>query len=118
MNNRTNGRARNVTMSEEEEEFRRMLDMIPPPTPPDGGWGWLVVFSSFMINAIVDGFCHCYGIFLPELIHYFNKTEIFSTETLDEERIHKAPIDGMTTPTALVGLGGALLLGVYMLSGE
>lgn len=22
------------------------------PTPPDGGWGWMVVFGSFMIHII------------------------------------------------------------------
>ena len=22
---------------------------------PDGGWGWLVVFASFMIHAVADG---------------------------------------------------------------
>ena len=22
------------------------------PTPPDGGWGWMVVFASFMIHVL------------------------------------------------------------------
>ncbi|CAF5148165.1 unnamed protein product, partial [Rotaria sp. Silwood1] len=22
---------------------------------PDGGWGWLIVFSSFMIHFVMDG---------------------------------------------------------------
>ena len=25
------------------------------PLPPDGGWGWVVVISSFMCNLILDG---------------------------------------------------------------
>lgn len=24
------------------------------PTPPDGGWGWLVVFASFMIHVVSE----------------------------------------------------------------
>lgn len=28
---------------------------IPKPIIPDGGWGWAVVFSSFMIHFIMDG---------------------------------------------------------------
>ena len=25
------------------------------PLPPDGGWGWVIVISSFMCNLILDG---------------------------------------------------------------
>ena len=39
---------------EEEEDsfisFSASGDLLP--TPPDGGWGWMVVFASFMIHII------------------------------------------------------------------
>lgn len=44
---------------------------IPPP--PDGGYGWVVVFASFMCNLIVDGIAYTFGIFLPELVTYFGE---------------------------------------------
>lgn len=79
---------------EEEAEFRRALDAVPPPTPPDGGWGWMVVISSFFMNMVVDGVCYSYGILLPDLAHHYGVS------------------------TAMMSLGGALLLGSYMMSGE
>lgn len=85
---------RNDAFAEEEEEFRRALDSVPPPTPPDGGWGWVIVFSSFCMNMIVDGVCYSYGILLPDIKEAFNNS------------------------TAMMSLGGALLLGTYMLSGK
>ena len=36
----------NVLADDEVEEV---------PLPPDGGWGWLIVLSSFMCNLILDG---------------------------------------------------------------
>ena len=30
-------------------------DLDDLPLPPDGGWGWVVVVSSFMCNLILDG---------------------------------------------------------------
>lgn len=29
---------------------------VPDAIVPDGGWGWVVVFSSFMIHFIMDGY--------------------------------------------------------------
>lgn len=34
-----------------------------PPVPPDGGWGWVVVFASFMCNVIVDGVAFSFAMF-------------------------------------------------------
>ena len=63
-----------------------------PPLPPDGGWGWVVVFSSFMCNFIIgsihlpknivnisnikhfvisDGFGYSFGILLNPLTEYY-----------------------------------------------
>ena len=30
-------------------------DIEDVPLPPDGGWGWVIVLSSFMCNLILDG---------------------------------------------------------------
>lgn len=85
---------KNDEFAEEEEEFRRALDAVPPPTPPDGGWGWVVVLSSFLMNVIVDGVCYSYGILLSDLTQSYQ------------------------TSTAVMSLGGAVLLGTCMVSGE
>lgn len=41
------------------------------PKSPDGGWGWIVVFASFMIHVIADGVTYTFGIFYLELLKYF-----------------------------------------------
>ncbi|XP_033760614.1 monocarboxylate transporter 12-B-like [Pecten maximus] len=48
------------------------------PTPvqaPDGGWGWMVTFSSFMINVLIDGIFFTYGIFFPEFLRHFGESK-------------------------------------------
>jgi len=40
--------------------------------PPDGGWGWMVTFGSFMIHVIADGITYTVGIFLVEFMIDFN----------------------------------------------
>ena len=42
------------------------------PTPPDGGWGWVVVFASLLGNFIVDGIAYGFGVFLVPLVKAFN----------------------------------------------
>ncbi|XP_069107892.1 monocarboxylate transporter 12-like isoform X2 [Argopecten irradians] len=44
----------------------------PKPVPNlDGGWGWVVTFSSFMLNFLVDGVCYTIGVFYPVFLTYF-----------------------------------------------
>jgi len=41
-------------------------------TPPDGGWGWFVVFGSFMIHIVADGITYSFGLFVVELMRVFD----------------------------------------------
>ncbi|XP_045485559.1 monocarboxylate transporter 4 isoform X1 [Pieris rapae] len=43
------------------------------PPPPDGGYGWVVVFASFMCNLVVDGIAYTFGIFLSELVTFYGE---------------------------------------------
>lgn len=61
--------------------------------PPDGGWGWMVVFGSFACNMIVDGIIFSFGVFLPKISESFN------------------------VKTAQIALVGSLLSGFYLIVG-
>jgi len=41
------------------------------PTVPDGGWGWVVVFGSFMIHVIADGIAYSFGVFVEDFVVHF-----------------------------------------------
>ncbi|XP_055611555.1 monocarboxylate transporter 12-like [Uranotaenia lowii] len=43
------------------------------PTPPDGGWGWMVVLASFCIHIVTDGLTYSFGIFYVEFLDYFKE---------------------------------------------
>ncbi|XP_050426328.1 uncharacterized protein LOC126836747 isoform X2 [Adelges cooleyi] len=40
--------------------------------PPDGGWGWFVVFGSFMIHIVTDGVTYSFGVLYTEFLTVFN----------------------------------------------
>lgn len=41
--------------------------------PPDGGWGWVVVFASFVVNLIADGITFSFGVIFVEFLNYFGE---------------------------------------------
>ena len=69
---------------EEDEEL---------PSPPDGGWGWVIVFASFMVHVIADGIAYSFGVYVEAFIEYFECTR------------------------SQIGLLGSLMLGVTWGSG-
>ena len=48
---------------------------IAEARPPDGGWGWVVVFASFMVNLIADGITFSFGVFFPHFLEYFGESK-------------------------------------------
>lgn len=64
------------------------------PTPPDGGWGWVIVFASFINHVVVDGITFTFGVFYLEFLEFFKASK------------------GKTS------LVGSLLAGFYLMSGK
>lgn len=59
-----------VPLDEAEDYSSSVLSV-----PPDGGWGWVVVFASFMCNVIVDGIIFSFGILLLEISTTFQESK-------------------------------------------
>ena len=43
-------------------------------SPIDGGWGWMVILGSFLINLIIGGVVFSFGIFCVEFLDEFDVT--------------------------------------------
>ena len=41
---------------------------------PDGGWGWVIVAASFLINLVADGIPYSFGMLLQPLVSAFKSS--------------------------------------------
>ncbi|XP_065224690.1 uncharacterized protein LOC135848662 isoform X2 [Planococcus citri] len=57
----------------QEEDTYSYCEYHDLPPPPDGGYGWVIVFASFMCNMIVDGIAYTFGIFIGDLVDKFGE---------------------------------------------
>ncbi|GAU93371.1 hypothetical protein RvY_05324 [Ramazzottius varieornatus] len=55
----------------EEENFRP----APVVVAPDGGYGWIVLIASFVINVVVDGIIFSFGMLSQELMTKYESTD-------------------------------------------
>lgn len=61
---------------------------------PDGGFGWVIAFSSFLINLVVDGTAYSFGIFFDAFVNQFKESR------------------------AITALAGSLMVGCYLSAGK
>lgn len=54
---------RPVKMFEDENKY----EMVPP----DGGWGWLILFGSMLVNILVPGTIKSFGVLFVEFLDSF-----------------------------------------------
>lgn len=50
-------------------------DSEEKPNIPDGGWGWMVVLSSFIISMIADGISFSFGLLYIEFLNEFQASK-------------------------------------------
>ncbi|XP_026750000.2 monocarboxylate transporter 14-like [Galleria mellonella] len=50
-------------------------DVEKSPPIPDGGWGWVVVASAFLVSACADGLAFSFGLLHEEFTQFFETTQ-------------------------------------------
>ncbi|UMM44139.1 hypothetical protein L5515_019364 [Caenorhabditis briggsae] len=68
---------------QDPETVEKELEEVGFVAPPDGGYGWAIVASSFLINMVVDGVIFTVGkILQPAWVHGFNISEASAAMTM------------------------------------
>lgn len=114
----TCGKTRGNAADDSKISNRGDDDNIAIPVPPDGGWGWVITLSSFMVGMIVDGIAFTFGIFFSDFQDYFgaNKSTTSSINSvLTGTYLSIGPIAGALTNIfgcRKVAMAGAVITAV------
>ena len=65
--------ASSVSSTSSSSDEESSIDQYSEAQPPDGGWGWVVVFASFFVNLIADGITFSFGVIYVEFLNYFGE---------------------------------------------
>ncbi|XP_055716783.1 monocarboxylate transporter 12 isoform X2 [Phlebotomus papatasi] len=77
----TNGKMEHVTILPEEDEEKHEREKMTESAmenaeyelvPPDGGWGWLVLAGSMLVNILIPGTIKSFGVLFVEFLETFN----------------------------------------------
>lgn len=119
----------NITINPNDEgkEVRVVSKNVDiKPKIPDGGWGWIVVMSSFVISMIADGISFSFGLLYIEFLDEFKTSKsmtawigsLFIAVPLLSGPVMSALVDryGCRSMTILGGLVSALGFALASLS--
>uniref|UniRef100_A0A673LXA3 Monocarboxylate transporter 13-like n=1 Tax=Sinocyclocheilus rhinocerous TaxID=307959 RepID=A0A673LXA3_9TELE len=60
-------------------ELQRKSRTVQPAGPLDGGYGWFIVLSTFLVFGLTFGVIKSFGVFFVEIQHYFATTATASS---------------------------------------
>ncbi|XP_007895003.1 monocarboxylate transporter 12-B [Callorhinchus milii] len=96
---------------------------VPLVKPPDGGWGWVIVVSCFIVTVCTRAVSRCFSIFFMEFQNYFAQDYAMTAwihSTVDCTTMMFAPVGSIISnrysSRASVVLGGLLASAGLILS--
>uniref|UniRef100_A0A8C2BBZ8 Si:dkey-246g23.4 n=1 Tax=Cyprinus carpio TaxID=7962 RepID=A0A8C2BBZ8_CYPCA len=105
-------------------ELQRKSRTVRPTGPLDGGYGWFIVLSTFLVFGLTFGVIKSFGVFFVEIHHYFATTATASSwiTSISVATVHfGAPIGSALStyfghrPVVMVG---GLLSSIGMVAGS
>ncbi|XP_073706700.1 monocarboxylate transporter 2 [Garra rufa] len=105
-------------------ELQRKSRIVQPDVPLDGGYGWFIVLSTFLVFGLTFGVIKSFGVFFVEIHNYFASTATASSwiTSIALATIHfGAPIGSVLSAYfghRPVVMAGGLLSSIGMVAGS
>lgn len=105
-------------------ELQRKSRTVQPAGPVDGGYGWFIVLSTFLVFGLTFGVIKSFGVFFIEIHHYFATTATASSwiTSISVATVHFGAPVGSALSTYFghrpVVMVGGLLSSIGMVAGS